>query len=197
MTWGSYLSLGAHKEYEAFQERKNWPDVMKFGLPDRDPISDWKLTDVELKAVPHSSYLWNFCPHGLVRAGNICIIHILFRGLWRHFNFGGFFLMCRQAQKQYKFGFFFFFSLLVLFLPLTFWGFHCSALKWCKQVTVGWHRFLGTNPDIALATMVYSIVWRFILAISENFSNFSISLGRLFHHVTDFSNKNFFLMCPV
>lgn len=51
MVLGSYLSMDAHKEREAFQQRKDWPDVMKFGLPDRDPVSAWKLTDVELKAV--------------------------------------------------------------------------------------------------------------------------------------------------
>lgn len=55
--------------------------------------------------------------------------------------------------------------------------------------------FLVTHPDIAFATMMYSIVGRFVSTVSENFSNSSITFGRLFGHLVNFSNKNFFLMC--
>lgn len=39
------------KNMRPFRKGKIDLNVMKFGLPDRDPVSDWKLTDVELKAV--------------------------------------------------------------------------------------------------------------------------------------------------
>lgn len=42
---------GCTQRMWGFQQRKNWPDVMKFVLPDRNPVSTWKLTDVELKAL--------------------------------------------------------------------------------------------------------------------------------------------------
>lgn len=40
-----------YRTCEAFHQRKNWPHDTKFGLLDRDPVSSWKLTDDELKAV--------------------------------------------------------------------------------------------------------------------------------------------------